>query len=358
VGVTRQYLFPSLRIVIWAVIAAALVKIAFTGAELDAPDALQPTGQVTESVIEVGTGTVTNTVTVPASVVADAPVEVRATARGTVSRVLVEDGTVAAGADVLRVRLEEPREPKVSVDPQTGVETVTERSPKVTVTTVAAPVTGTLDVTVLEDQEVAVGDVIGTVSPGTLSVQGTLSADQQYRLVGAKGEAQVTLRGGPAPFTCTGLTIGGPPAGTADPGAPEPADPAAASTGTVRCAVPAEVTAFAGLGAEIAITNGDAADVVVVPISAVLGSAQTGKVWVVPTDGAEAQEREVALGLTDGAQVQVTEGLTAGDRILEFTPLDDGTEAGPDCDDTAAYDAAAAAGDVAAMQAYEQACFG
>ncbi|MFP3712295.1 secretion protein HlyD [Puerhibacterium sp. TATVAM-FAB25] len=354
-GVTRQYVFPILRIVIWAVIAAALVKIAFTGAELDAPDALQPTGQVTESVIEVGTGTVTNTVTVPASVVADAPVEVRATARGTVSRVLADDGAVAAGADVLRVRLEEPRDPQVSVDPETGVETVTERSPRATVTTVTAPVAGTLDVTVLEDQEVAVGDVIGTVSPGTLSVQGTLSADQQYRLVGAAGEAQVTLKGGPAPFTCTGLTIGGPPAGAE---APDEGDPAATSTGTVSCAVPGDVTAFAGLGAEIAITNGDAADVVVVPISAVLGSAQSGRVWVVPAEGAEPQEREVALGLTDGTQVQVTEGLAAGDRVLEFTPLDDGTEAGPDCGDTAAYDAAAAAGDVAAMQAYEQACFG
>jgi hypothetical protein len=358
VGVTRQYVFPILRIVIWAVIAAALVKIAFTGAELDAPDALQPTGQVTQSVIEVGTGTVTNTVTVPASVVADAPVEVRATARGAVSRVLADDGAVEAGADVLRVRLEEPREPEISVDPETGVETVTERSPRVTVTTVTAPVAGTLDVTVLEDQEVAVGDVIGTISPGTLSVQGTLSADQQYRLVGAAGEAQVTLKGGPAPFTCTGLTIGGPPAGAAEPGAPAQGDPAETSTGTVRCAVPADVTAFAGLGAEIAITNGDAADVVVVPISAVLGSAQSGKVWVVPSEGAEPEEREVALGLTDGTQVQVTDGLAAGDRVLEFTPLDDGTEAGPDCADTGAYDAASAAGDVAAMQAYEQACFG
>ena len=356
-SVTRQYVFPILRIVIWAVIAAALVKIAFTGAELDAPDALQPTGQVTESVIEVGTGTVTNTVTVPASVVADAPIEVKATARGVVSRVLADDGAVAADAEVVRIRLEEPREPLVEVDPETGVETVTERSPRVTVTTVTAPVAGTLDVTVLEDQEVAVGDVIGTVSPGTLSVQGTLSAEQQYRLVGASGEAQVTLKGGPAPFTCTGLTIGGPPAGGSEPGGAEPGDVAEASTGTVRCAVPSDVTAFAGLGAEIAITNGDATDVVVVPISAVLGSAQSGKVWVVTAEGTEPEERTVDLGLTDGAQVQVTKGLAAGDRILEFTPLDDGTEAGPDCDDTAAYDAATNAGDVAAMQAYEQACF-
>lgn len=355
-GITRQYVFPIVRIVIWAVIAAALVKIAFTGAELDPPDALQPTGEITQSTIPVGLGTITNSVTVPASVVTDAPVDVKATAVGKVSEIVAADGAVAGDAEVLKIRLEEPQEPLVATDPVTGEETVTERKPKVTITTVKAPTGGTLDVTVLKDQEVSVGETIGTISPGTLSVTGTLTADQQYRLVGASGEAQVTLKGGPAPFTCTGLTIGAAaaPTGNADPAA----DPAATTTGAVRCAIPAGVTAFAGLGAEIAITNGEAKDAVVVPVSAVLGSAQAGKVWVVAEEGAEPEEREVKLGLTDGLTVQVTEGLAEGDTILEFTPLADGTEAGPDCDDPAAYDAAMMSGDMEAAGAFEEACFG
>lgn len=355
-GITRQYVFPIVRLVIWAVIAAALVKMAFAGAELDPPDALVPTGEITESTIPVGLGTITNAVTVPASVVADPPVEVKATAVGKVSEIVAAEGAVAAGADLLKIRLEQPQEPLVSVDPETGVEKVTERKPKVTTTVVKAPIGGTLDVTVLKDQEVAVGDTIGTVSPGSLSVSGTLTPDQQYRLVGAAGEAQVTLKGGPAPFTCTGLTIGAaaPAAGGTEPGG----DPAAGGTGTVRCAIPAGVTAFAGLGAEIVITNGEAKDTVVVPVSAVLGSSQTGKVWYVAEEGAEPEEREVKLGLTDGVTVQVTEGLAEGDTILEFTPLSDGTESGPDCEDTAAYDEAMMSGDVEVQKAFEEACFG
>ncbi|WP_125776925.1 efflux RND transporter periplasmic adaptor subunit [Antribacter gilvus] len=354
-GITRQYVFPILRLVVWAVIAAALVKIAFTGADLEPPDALQPTGEITDSIIEVSTATVTNSVVVPASVVADAPVEVKATAVGKVSEIVAADGAVGVDAEVLRVRLEEPREPLVKTDPTTGEQTMTERKPKITVTTIKAPIGGTLDVTVLKDQEVSVGDTIGTITPGSLSVSGTLTAEQQYRLVGAAGEAQVTLKGGPAPFTCTGLTIGSAaPGAGADPGA----DPNATTTGAVRCAIPGGVTAFPGLGAEIEIVNGNAEDAVVVPVSAVLGSSQTGKVWVVADEGAEPEEREIKLGLTDGSKIQVTEGLAAGDMILEFTPLADKTEGGPDCDDPSAYEKLTINGDLEAAQAYQEACFG
>ncbi|PZR54974.1 secretion protein HlyD [Xylanimonas oleitrophica] len=355
-GVTRTYVFPALRIAIWAVIAAALVVMAFRGAELDQADALQPTGEITQSVIDVGTGTVTNAVTVPASVVADPPVEVKATAAGVVSKISTPDGPVAADAVILVIKQETPRDPLVRTDPETGEQTVTEQKPKVTYTSVKAPIAGTLASSVLVDQQVSVGDVVAKVSPESLSVQGQLTADQQYRLVGAAGDAQVTLKGGPAPFTCGNLRIGSTP----QPGGEQPpaGEPGASATGTVACSIPGDVTAFPGLGAEIEIVNGTADDAVVVPISAVLGSAQTGKVWVVASDDAEPEERTVTLGLTDGSQVQIAEGLAAGDRILEFTPIPDATEAGPDCSDTDAYDQAAMDGDMSAVRAYEEACFG
>src|SRR3712207_606497 len=105
--------------------------------------------------------------------------------------------------------------------------------------------------TTLKDQVLAVGDTVGTVAPGTLSVTGTLTPDQQYRLLSAPTQADVTLRGGPAPFTCTGLRVGPPPTGTGgDAGTPETVDPTTgqpvATSGTVTCAVPPGVTAFAG----------------------------------------------------------------------------------------------------------------
>jgi multidrug efflux pump subunit AcrA (membrane-fusion protein) len=359
-GAVRQYVFPTVRIIIWAVIAAALVALALKGAELDPPDALQPTGEIAESVISVEKGSVTNSVTVPGSVVTDPPVEIKATADGVIAEIEVDDKRVDKDTRVLWIKSEEVVEPLVEVDKETGEETVTEQEPKVTWTSILAPVTGTVDISVLKDQAVTVGESIGTVSPGTLSVSGTLTADQQYRLVGATGTAEVTLKGGPAPFTCTGLTIGEAAGGAGATGgegtiveeAPESA------TGSVRCSIPPKIKAFSGLGGEIEITNGDAKDVVVVPISAVLGTSQTGKVWTIAKEGAEPEERDVALGLTDGLQVEITKGLKAGEQILEFTPVDDGTEGGVNCDDTSAYDQASMEGDMETMQAFEEECFG
>jgi hypothetical protein len=358
-GAVRQYVFPTARIIIWAVIAAALVALALKGAELDPPDALQPTGEITESVIAVEKGSVTNAVTVPASVVSDPPVEVKATADGVIAEIQVDDARIGKDTRILWIKSEELVEPVVEVDEETGEETVTEQEPKVTWTSALAPVAGTVDVTVLKDQAVTVGEVIGTVAPGTLSVSGTLTADQQYRLVGATGKAQVTLKGGPAPFTCTGLTIGEAPGGASSEGGDEMmAEAPAEATGAVSCSIPPKIKAFSGLGGEIEITNGNAKDVVVVPISAVLGTSQTGKVWTVATEGAEAKAREVTLGLTDGLQVEVTQGLKPGEEILEFIPVDDGTEGGVDCDDMTTYDEASMNGDLETMQAFEEECFG
>ena len=39
-----------------------------------------------------------------------------------------------------------------------------------------------------------------------------------------------------------------------------------------------------------------------------------------PDKPAEAVKREVALGITDGATIQVTDGLKEGDTVLTFVP--------------------------------------
>ncbi|MEZ0448464.1 efflux RND transporter periplasmic adaptor subunit [Cellulomonas sp. ICMP 17802] len=337
-GVTRRIIFPTIRLILWAIIAAALVKIAFAGADVSTTDtSLQPTGAIVQPTVEVATGTVTNAVTVQASVAADPAVVVRATLAGTVSRLLATDGAaVVAGAPILEIRQETPQDPLVRTDPTTGEQTTTERKPKITVETVKAPVAGTLSLPTLKDQVVSVGDEVGKVAPGTLSVTGTLTPDQQYRLVGAPSQATVTLNGGPAPFDCTGLKVG---ATTGTDPSGDGTTPT--SSGTVTCAIPAGVTAFPGLGATVEITNGSAADVVVVPITAVQGTVQKGNVWVVAADGSN-EKRPVGLGLTDGENVQITEGLVAGDTILQFIPVPGGAGAPVDC--TVKYDPAVCGG--------------
>jgi len=340
--VVRRYVFPALRIVIWAVIALALVRIAFAGADMSTEaSGAEPTGQVVEPTVEATTATITNAVTVRGSVVADPAVPVRATLAGVVSKLLVADGAqVEAGTPVLEIRQETPQEPLTRTDPTTGETTVTERKPKVVVEQVKAPVTGTLTMPTLKDQVLSVGDTVGQVSPGTLSVSGVLTPDQQYRLVGAPGEAQVTLKGGPAPFTCTGLRIGA----AAQPATPDDAETEGTTTpsGTVACSLPGDVTAFPGLGADLEIVNGTAADAVVVPVSAVQGTVQRGNVWVVASEGAEPEQREVGLGLTDGQVVQITEGLAVGDLVMQFVPVP-ADEGEIDCDDPSQYDPAVCA---------------
>lgn len=330
-GVTRRIVFPIVRLVIWAVIAVSLVKIAFTGADVSTQDtSLKPTGAAVEPTVVVETGTVTNAVTIQASVVADPAVLVKATLAGTVSRLLVADGAVVAvGTPILEVRKETPQDPVEITDPATGEVTTRERRPKVETVVVLAPVAGTLSLPTLEDQEVSVGTEVASVSPGTLSVSGTLTPDQQYRLVGAPQQASVTLNGGPAPFDCTGLRVGA--AATAQSAEPDPnGGGTTPSSGTVSCAIPAGITAFAGLGANVEITNGTAADVVVVPISAVQGTVQSGNVWLVDQDG-ENTKKAVSLGLTDGKNVQITEGLAVGDTVLQFIPVPGGQGLPVDC---------------------------
>ena len=325
----RTVVFPALRLLVWAVIAAALVVLAFRGGETattgyTGPDA--PGVELTSPAVPVGLGTVVNTVSVAGTVVADAAVPVKATAAGTVRKVLVTAGSpVTAGQPLLEIRFEEERDPVVGTDPE-GNPTSTPRPPLVRTVPVPAPAAGrltTLDV--LVDQIVAVGDAVGAISPGTLSVTATLTQSDQFRLLAPPGTAEVEVEGGPAPFTCTGLALGAPPtdAGTPPDDGSGTAPPATGGT-TARCQVPAGTAVFAGMGATVRIEAGTAENVLVVPVTAVQGAVQKGNVWVVGTDGAP-EERAVTLGLTDGEQIEVKEGLTEGEQVLQFVPIPDDT---------------------------------
>lgn len=332
----RTLVFPALRLVVWAVIAVSLAVLAFggggggssgNGAPTGGP--VQPTVTLTEPTVPVSRGTVLNTVTVDGVVAADAAVPVKATAAGTVRRLLVAQGaSVAQGQALIEIRSETPRPPLTGTDAE-GNPTIKERDPVVKVTTVLAPVAGSLTALgVLVDQIVAVGDVAGSISPGTLSVTATLTQAQQFRLLSPPGSAEVDVQGGPAPFPCTGLTLGAAPA-SPDPGGdlgagPAPDQGGAPATGgtTARCSVPPGTTVFAGMTASVAIAAGEATDVLVVPVTAVQGAVASGTVWVV-VDGGEPEERAVTLGLTDGEQIEVREGLTEGESVLQFVPVAD-----------------------------------
>ena len=215
----RSVVFPVLRLLVWAVIAVALVVLAFRGGTATRSDPAGPGPSFVDlgaPPVPVTLGTVSNTVTVSGTVVADASLPVKATAAGTVRRLLASPGPVTAGQPLLEIRWEEEREPVTGTDAE-GNPTVTQPAPRVRTATVGAPGAGTLSsLDVLVDQLVAVGDRVGTISPGTLSVTATLSQAEQFRLLSPPTTAEVEVQGGPAPFTCGTLVLGAASAAPAD----------------------------------------------------------------------------------------------------------------------------------------------
>ncbi|SED67447.1 secretion protein HlyD [Ruania alba] len=332
-GVTRRIIFPALRILVWAVIAVALVQLAFGGGSPTQPDTEapqdEPHADFTEPQIEVTTASITNTVEIAGTVVADAAVPAPAEQEGYILWFEVSDGAeVTEGDRLLVVQQEIPRDPVESTD-EDGNITVTEQEPQVISSVVKAPASGIVDFKVLANQTVTIGDVVATVDPGTHSVIGSLTPEQQYRLIDAPSEGEVTVPNGPAPFTCSNLTTG--TSSSADGGSTGPSNPDSVApegdapggtTVQASCSVPDDVTVFPGLTATLTITTGSVEDALVLPVTAVQGRFETGNVWL-PADEGEPAEHEVSLGLTDGEVVQITDGLEAGDLVLEFIPIGD-----------------------------------
>jgi hypothetical protein len=300
VNIARKWVFPILRILVFAIIAAALVKLAFFADPVEQSGEL-PTGEIVEPQIPVALGTIQNDVVLTGAVNANPAIPVKATFGGEVRKVLVAQGaSVDPGTPILVVRAELVN---LNGTPYTKTETV------------VAGAAGVLSsFSVLVGQVVGIGDVVGQVAPKSFNVTATIAPEQLYRLTEQPTEAQVTVQGGPAPFTCTSLAIITPLPGEGD----SSGDGTPAGT-TVRCAVPADVRVFPGLVADVTIAGGIAENVLTVPMTAVQGAADTGIVYVILEDGTQ-EERPVTLGLNDGVNVEIVDGLTEGELILQFVP--------------------------------------
>ncbi|MEZ0164603.1 hypothetical protein AB2L27_07480 [Kineococcus sp. LSe6-4] len=334
-GVVRTVVFPALRLVVWALIAIALLWIAFvrTG-ERDAGAAASPSAVVDPPATAIVRGDVVNTVDLQGTIAADPATTVKATAAGQVGRVRAEVGQAVEKGTPLFTVVVTVEPPATSTatgtagDPAATGGAPAATTKTVTVTSTVAGTLATLDV--LAGQDVTVGQAVATVSPGTLTVSAPLTQAQQYRLLTPPTSAQVTVPGGPGTFECTGLRTGTPPAGGesgsggggggTDPYTGMPADPSSAMTGAnVTCAVPDGVQVFAGLSAAVEVTAGQASGVLLAPVTAVRGTVGTGTVWTVAEDGSTT-ETPVTLGLTDGENVEITGGLDEGRQVLQFVP--------------------------------------
>ncbi len=315
-GVWRKWVFPIIRILIFCAISVALVKIAFFGGVAQPQSAAHPTGAITEPQVQVEYGNVNNTVHVDGTVAADAAVPVKATATGNVVKLLAAAGAqVSSGTPILTIKSDTPG--SQHADGTVGPDIIR-------TITVTATATGTLSaLPVIAGQGVSVGDAVAQIAPPSFSVSGTLTPAELYRLLNQPTEATVTITGGPAPFTCTGLkiaaTLSGADGGTGS-GSGSDSSGSGSSAGTsVSCAVPSTVRVFNGLQAKLAIPGGSVKHVLVAPVTAVEGIADVGDVYLVSASG-KTVKTTVKLGLNDGKQVQILSGLKVGDSIREFVP--------------------------------------
>lgn len=372
--IVKRYLLTGLKVLLALVVTAALVKLAFfPDSEQTAPTAAQTGFSVSTPLVTVTKADVKSAVDIDGQVVADAPTQVPATSVGTVARLYFDNGAaVTSGEPILTIKKTETvtntdngsngsngangssdskgAGSADSSDSDSKADTTPKTTEKVTYIDVYAPATGTINYSVIKDQETTVGTSIASISTGTYSATGTISAAQQYQLTQAPTSATITIKSGPAPFACNNLKIG---AGTASAptnstAAPKDTTDASSGDGTtvqVRCAVPADKKVFPGLKATISIAVGEAKGALTVPLTAVQGNYATGKVWLVPdpTKPTKTVETTVKLGINDGNQIVVTSGLKEGDSILQFVPGQDVDKTGKpnSCDpDGTCYDSA------------------
>lgn len=330
----KRLILPIAKLVVWIVIAGALVKIAFFSTP-NTDKAAKPWVDFKPSVVVATLGTISNEFTVNGSVVADPATEVKSTVTGTVAKFEAPEGsTVESGAPIITLVAEvtETEEGTATVDEngQTVPAAPTTTTYKV-YRTIYANANGVVKYNVLENQEVAVATLVASISPGTLSIEASLSPAQRYSLSSVPETATVTVTPGPGPFECHNIKLVSGESGSSS-GGTQPQQPGQDngagsadnnSNAKLTCPVPGDITLYPGLSAKVAIHTGDADGVITVPTTAVKGDYQRGTVWKMGPDG-RAKPTEVELGLTDGFMIEIKSGLAAGDEVLEFVP---GTEA-------------------------------
>lgn len=280
--VWRRWIFPLLLVIVFALCAAALVKLAFFPDRTEA--SVTPEAGILDPVVTVERGAVVNELSLPGSIARDDAYPVRSEIDGTVTEVHVSDGqAVTAGQRLFTVKQAYPEKYVDIVAPEAG---------------------DVSEITAIKGQAVNVGLDVLSLDPARYHVLATVEPVQLYRLVDAPDKATVTITGGPAPFACTGVSV----QVTAD------------GAASVRCAVPADQTVFAGLPAQLDLALGQVEDAIVVPVTAVQGGAESGVVWVDAGDGSDPEEHDVELGVNDGELVEVVSGLAEGDSIRQFVP--------------------------------------
>mgnify|MGYP001489627621 CR=1 FL=1 len=325
----------------WIIIAAVAVVLvggaggawALWGGGSPPPGEAAEGGELAESsAVPVQVGDITDTVVLDAVVQEDPAKEVVAKRGGTVTRVWVGEGQeVRQGAPVATVRA--PADAPADgggEDAEGGDEPGTQE------VNLTAPVGG--KVTGLGDLEagdpVEPGAAVASISGGRYRAVAEIPPNDLYRFYDDPEEITLKIDKGPPAETCELMSLGAKDSSSdtgSDEGEEGPDDfmpPEADSgggeaTAQLTCRVPDDMKVFAGVTGKVSVTTGSSKGALLVPATAVRGGTEEGQVVVVGADGAE-EERDVALGITDGEMIEVTEGLEEDEQVLDPVPLSEG----------------------------------
>lgn len=162
------------------------------------------------------------------------------------------------------------------------------------------------------------GLALAEVTAPGFTITAALDAADLLRFVSPPLGARAQVVGGSGPFDCPLLD----PIPTAgDLGSPDTAgDPAGQQAGSggstqIVCAVPDDAAVLAGMDAIMVVQLERADGALTLPVEAVAGTVDAGKVYLRADDGT-AHEVDVTLGTSDGVRIVVTSGLREGQQVL------------------------------------------
>ncbi|WP_304451725.1 peptidase M23 [Nocardiopsis sp. YSL2] len=267
--------------------------------------------------VEVEMGSVDSLMVLDATVRAEPGEDVVARNGGTVTRVWVSDGSlVDSGAPVLNVAVPDAAAGGGEDGEGSGTREVS----------LYAPAEGR--VSGLED--LRVGDVLepgavaANVAPDEFLAVASVPANDLYRFYEDPHDIMLEITEGPPAAECEFLSLGaaeGGASGGEGAGAGEEGGGGGGGSTELSCRVPSDLRVFEGVTGKMSIATGGAENVLVIPVTAVRGTSESGEVIVVASDGGE-EVREVELGVSDGSSVEVVSGLSVGDQVLDPIPLD------------------------------------
>lgn len=171
-----------------------------------------------------------------------------------------------------------------------------------------APADGELVAWLVEDDDEVLGDVpLAVVRYQGLAAEVPIPPTLAYRVYSEPTTGAASIEGGPAGVPCRTAPL----VGSAADLAPD------VEQSVFACLLPAGTRSMPGLPANVGLETAVAQVVLALPVEAVLGSAQTGKVTLV--EGGERTVLTVTLGISDGASIEIVDGLAEGD-VVEAVP--------------------------------------